>query len=136
VRTGKIEINGKEYLLCFSARVVRDCVERYGNIESIFQALSKGTETERMGESFWILAKMIDAGARYARLEGIENPQPLDQDTLYDVFGADDLMEIRTKIMGTVISGGEREIETEQETGKNGETTRQDSVSGGTSGMD
>lgn len=136
MRTGKIEINGKEYLLCFSARVVRDCVERYGNTESVFQALSEGTEIEQMDESFWMLAKMIDAGARYARLEGIENPQPLDQDALYDIFGVDDLLEMRTKIMGTVVGGSEREIETEQETGKNGETTRQDLVSGGTSGMD
>ena len=33
MRTAKIEINKKEYLLCFSARVMRDCSERYGNAE-------------------------------------------------------------------------------------------------------
>lgn len=136
MRTGKIEISGKEYLLCFSARVVRDCAERYGDIKDIFSILTEAEETKQMDESFWLLAKMIDAGARYARLEGIENPAPLSQEDLYDIFGVDDLLDMKTKIMDTVTNGNEREIETEPEKGKNGETTRQISASSGTSGMD
>lgn len=136
MRTGKIEISGKEYLLCFSARVVRDCAERYGDIKDIFSVLTKAEETKQMDESFWLLAKMIDAGDRYARLEGIENPAPLSQEDLYDIFGVDDLLDMKTKIMDTVTNGNEREIETEPEKGKNGETTRQISASSGTSGMD
>ena len=45
MRTAKIKINKKEYLLCFSARVMRDCSERYGNAENIGKALTEGTET-------------------------------------------------------------------------------------------
>ena len=35
MRTAKISIDGREYLLCFSARVMRACTERYGGVESI-----------------------------------------------------------------------------------------------------
>ncbi len=136
MKTGKIEIGGKEYLLCFSTRVMRACSERYGGIGNIDKALLEGTEARMMDESFWLLAAMMDAGARYARLEGIETPPPLSYDDLYDLCGVDDLLGMKTKIFETVANGNEREIETEQEKGKNGETTQTDSVQGGTSGMD
>ena len=35
MRTASIEICGKEHLLCFSARVVRACTEKYGEVENI-----------------------------------------------------------------------------------------------------
>lgn len=134
MRTGKIEINGKEYLLCFSTRVVRACSERYGSVGNIDKALTSGTEAEMMDESFWLLETMMDAGARYAKLNGIEAPPPLSYDDLYDLCGLDDLLGMKSKIFETVANGGEREIETEQENEKNVETTRQSSVSSGTSG--
>lgn len=134
MRTAKIEISGKEYLLCFSARVMRDCSERYGGIENIDKALLHGAESKQMDESFWILAIMMDAGARYAKLNGIETPPPLSYDDLYDLCGVDDLMGMKTKIFETVANGSDREIEIEQEDEKNGETTRQSFMSGGTSG--
>lgn len=136
MRTGKIEINGKEYLLCFSTRVVRACSERYGGVENIDKALMQGTEANMMDESFWLLATMMDAGARYAKLNGIETPPPLIYDDLYDLCGVDDLMGMKTKIFETVASGSEREIDTEPENEKNRETTRQSFMSGGTSGTD
>ena len=76
MRTAKIEINKKEYLLCFSARVMRDCSERYGNAENIGKALTEGTEAQKMDESFWLLSAMMDAGAKYAKVEGISTPPP------------------------------------------------------------
>lgn len=126
MRTGKIEINGKEYLLCFSARVVRSCAKRYGRIENIDNALNSGTEADQMDECFWLLAEMMDAGNRYAKEEGIENPKPLDFDTLYDVCGMDDIFNMKEHIFQTVSSGNEREVEIEPEKGKNAETTQQE----------
>lgn len=136
MRTAKIEINGKEHLLCFSARVMRACSERYGSVENIGKALMEGTEAQTMDESVWLLSAMMDAGARYAKMEGIETPPPLSYDDLYDLCGIDDLLEMKTKIFETVANGSERKIETEAEEGKNAETTRQNQMSGGASGTD
>lgn len=136
MRTAKIKINKKEYLLCFSARVMRDCSERYGNAENIGKALTEGTEAQKMDESFWLLSAMMDAGAKYAKVEDISTPPPLSYDALYDLCGMDDLLDMQTKIFETIADGSERRIETEDEEGKNVETTRQNQMSGGVSGTD
>lgn len=135
MRTAKIKINKKEYLLCFSTRVIRACSERYGKIENVNEALSSGTEVKMMDESFWLLATMMDAGARYAKLNDIETPAPLSADDLYDLCGMDDLLRMKAKIFETVENGNERKIETEMEEEKNAETTQRNSKLSGTSGM-
>lgn len=113
MRTGSIVINKKEYVLCFSARVVRACTERYGSIDNIDKHLLEGTETQTMDESVWLLEQMIAAGDRYAKQEGIENPAPLSYDEIYDLCGLDDLMGMRTKIFGAIADGNERKVEVE-----------------------
>lgn len=136
MRTARIAINGTEYLLCFSARVMRACAERYGSVEHIGKALTEGTEAQMMDESFWLLSEMMEAGARYARMEDLNAPPPLSCDDLYDVCSIEDLTEMQTRIFETVANGNERRIETESEEGKNAQTTRQDLMSGGASGTD
>ena len=99
-------------------------------------ALTEGTEVQKMDESFWLLSAMMDAGAKYAKVEGISTPPPLSYDALYDLCGMDDLLDMQTKIFETIADGSERRIETEDEEGKNAETTRQNQMSGGASGTD
>lgn len=113
MRTGKIEINKKEYLLCFSARVIRACSKRYGAVDKIWEALSEGEEPEQLDESFWLLSTMMDAGARYAKLEGIENPEPLSFDNLYDLSDLLDLSAAKERIFETIAEGNKREVEVE-----------------------
>ena len=115
MRTGKIEINKMEYLLCFSARVIRECSKRYGSVDKIGDALAKGTEAEIMDECFWLLATMMYAGARYAKLEEIENPSPLSYDDLYDLSNLLDLSTAKERIYETVSEGNSREVEIEPE---------------------
>lgn len=113
MRTGKIEINKKEYLLCFSARVIRACSQRYGSVDKIVDALTKGTEIEQLDECFWILSTMMDAGARYAKLEGIENPEPLSFDDLYDLSDLLDLSAAKKRIFETAAEGSKQSVEVE-----------------------
>lgn len=124
MRTGKININNKEYLLCFSARVIRECSKRYGSVDKIGDALTKGTEIEKMDESFWLLATMMEAGARYAALEGLENPKPLTYDELYDASDLLDLSAANEHIFETLAEGNKRNVEVEPER-KNAEAAQQ-----------
>jgi len=124
MRTGKIKINNKEYLLCFSARVIRECSKRYGSVDKIGDALTEGTEIEKLDESFWLLATMMDAGAKYAKLENIENPEPLSYDDLYDVSDLLDLSMAKDHIFKTIAEGNKRNVEVEQER-KNAEAAQQ-----------
>lgn len=127
MRTGMIEIGKKEYILCFSAKVVRECAERYGSFDQIGKALLDGTEVEIMDESVWLLEQMMAAGNRYAEREGIQNPKPLTYDEIYDLCGLDDMMSLRTKVFDAIENGSKRRIEVE-ETGKNGGAAQSDAM--------
>ena len=102
MRTATIDICGREYLLCFSARVVRAVTERYGGMEHIDEALSTEDPVKALDESVWLLAAMMDGGARYA-------------------MDLNDFVQIRTMIAETMTNGTTRHVEADP--GKNAETT-------------
>ena len=121
MRTARIEIEGREHLLCFSARVVRAVTERYGGVEAIDGALSGSEPVRALDEAVWLLATMMDGGARYAKINGLETAPPLTADELLDVMDLNDFGQLRTKITEAVVSG--RETHVEADPGKNAETT-------------
>lgn len=121
MRTASIEIGGKAHLLCFSARVVRAVTERYGGVEHIDTALSAGDPLKALDEAVWLLSTMMDGGARYAKINGLETAPPLTADELLDVMDLNDFSQLRTKITEAVVSG--RETHVEADPGKNAETT-------------
>ena len=120
MRTASIEIGGKAHLLCFSARVVRAVTERYGGVERIDTALSADDPLKALDEAVWLLSTMMDGGARYAKLNGLETAPPLTADELLDVMDLSDFGQLRTKITEAVVSG--RETHVEADPGKNAET--------------
>lgn len=121
MRTASIEIGGKAHLLCFSARVVRAVTERYGGVEHIDTALFAGDPLKALDEAVWLLSTMMDGGARYAKINGLETAPPLTADELLDVMDLNDFGQLRTKITEAVVSG--RETHVEADPGKNAETT-------------
>ena len=127
MRTGKITVNGKNYLLCFSAKVILSCSDRYGNVDGIWKKLSSDSEAEVLKETFWLLSEMMDAGAAYAKLTGVNNPKPLTEEELLVLVDLSDLANLKAKIFETVSNGNERTVETETDVAdaKNVDTTQQ-----------
>lgn len=126
MRTARITIDGAEYLLCFSARVVRACTERYGDITNIDKALTggsdvqakdkalpRGSAVQAMDEAVWMIAAMMDAGARYAKLNGLDNPPPLTEEELLDVCDLGDFTQLTSKITETITNGKTPTVEAE-----------------------
>lgn len=114
MRTAKITIDGVEHTLCFSGRAMRACTERYGDISKINEALNVKSEKDQvkaMDEAVWLLAIMMDAGARYEKLQGRETPAPLSYDDLYDLVDVPDLSSMRSKVIETINLGKAATIE-------------------------
>lgn len=122
MKTTSIEINGKRYLLCFSLRVIRSCTERYKSIEEIGSAIDSEDKLQNVYESVWIIAEMMKAGARYAKLNGLDAPEALSEDDLLDVFDVRDAALLVEKIQETILAGKAAEIEAEYP--KNAEAMR------------
>lgn len=104
MRTATLELNGKERLLCFSARVVRSCTERYGDVAEIDSALSE-SGVKGFDEALWLLSEMMVAGDRYAKLNGLDNPPPLGVEELLDLCDLHDFGNLRGKIAETITCG-------------------------------
>ena len=118
MRTATININGEERLLCFSMRAIMAVNDRYGGVEQIGSALSGDDVTHNLQEAIWLISTMLEAGARYAALNGMDNPPTLSCEELYDLCGTDDLAGLREKIMETIVRGRDVHVEVEPE--KNG----------------
>lgn len=108
MRTAKVKIKDKVYLTCFSTRVAVRCEERAGSIDTELSKISDGS----LSEIFWLLSELLQAGAKYAAENGIEQDTPPTYDELLDSVGIDDYSTIFTAIKDTVSNGTEREIET------------------------
>lgn len=113
MRTAEITLMGEKRLLCFSTRVVKSCAERYGSVDGIGEALEKGNDADMLGESLWILAQLLDAGYRYAKLQGLTCPAPLSYDDLLDCCDIGDFAGLAGKIRETIASGTAQSVEAE-----------------------
>lgn len=102
MRTGKITVNGQDYITCLSTRVLVALEERGGDADKELARIMQG---RKLGDLFWLLAQMIDAGDRYAKLEGIDNPGTLSLDALMDSMGPDDY-EVMTGAMADTVKAG------------------------------
>lgn len=137
MRTAEIELEGVRYPLCYSTRVVRAAVETFGTMEEfgrqIFALPGEDEETgderkkaggvmETLPARVWLLAREMDAGARYARLNGRESPKPLTEEELWDLVGGENCAVILQKALDTMLLGNETSTEAESE--KNGEASR------------
>ena len=124
MRTARIEIEGREHLLCFSARVVRAVTERYGGVEEIDGVLDVSEPVRALDEAVWLLAVMMDGGARYAKLNELDNPPALTADELLDVLDISDFARLKNKIAETITNG--KSVNVEAEPPKNAKTTQAD----------
>lgn len=122
MRTAKLTVNGSEHLLCFSARVLRGVTERYGGMDKLSAALDDKDPLKSLDEAFWILSSMMDAGDRYARHEGLDNPEPLTVEELYDLCDISDFSGLKGKIAETITVGKTTTIEAQSP--KNAGATR------------
>ena len=115
MKTGSITVLGKNYPLCFSARVIKNFEEKFDcSIGELSIVLAQ--EGKALENTFWFLSEMSKAGSRYKELaDGEEAPKPLDVDFLFDVFGVDDIANLKNNIAVPIEGGVQREVETEED---------------------
>lgn len=113
MKTGKIVLAGEERTLCFSTRVVRSCTERYGDISNIGEALSNTDRAKVLDECLWLMAQLMDAGARYCAHNGISCAKPLTVDDLLDCCDISEFSGMSAKIMETIRDSSAADVEAE-----------------------
>ena len=96
MRIHPINLNGKTYLVTFSARVMLALEERGDDA---------GTELDRiltegkLSDMFWLLSQMLDAGRRYAMSEELGDiPDPISLDQLLDTTDLADYQSLSAQV--------------------------------------
>ena len=120
MRTGKITISGKEYLTCFSTRVLMALEDRGRSADAELQRIM---EDGRITDVFWLLEHLIDAGNRYAELEGSDNPGKLTLDEIVDRVGVDEYQTMFKAVTDAVAKGNKPTVAVKT-TKKNVKTTQ------------
>lgn len=117
MRTAKMTIDGREHLLCFSGRVLRNITEKFGGVKEMYEAFHSENATANLDAVVWTLAQMVDAGDRYAKLNGFPNPGRYTPEDLYDLVDINDFTGIYAKIRETITSGKQRTIDAKPQPG-------------------
>ncbi len=125
MRTGKITIAGKEYILCFSTMVVKWLEEENEEgfdkaLEQMYEEASEG----KLSKLFSVLAMMIRAGDMYAKATGIKNPPSLSEEDLYVLTSPADYKEMFDSVIKSIKDGRKREIESEPDSKKTGKNQK------------
>ncbi len=123
MRQISVEINGVSYPLCYSVRVIKAGVERYGSMEAMSAAIFSADGAQSLDERLWLLSQEMAAGARYAALSGLDAPEPLSVDDILDSAPGMQLGELLAAAINAVAAGSDTSIEAEPPKGKNAGAT-------------
>lgn len=120
MRTREVELLGERCLLCFSNRVVQRCIERTGGMDFL-EKLFDQKDPHFFENTMWLLAEMTEAGARYAKRNGLGEYGVIGYEDLLDGTDIDDLAKLQRMIGAAVSAGSKADVEVEEV--KNAKTT-------------
>lgn len=103
---------GKEYNLCYSSRVVRSICDEYTSPGKMNEMLESGSPIERTEAQLFVLHKLLDAGARFAKMEGTKYAEPPTIEELHTLYPIMHPRIIAEKIKETIILGSKVSVET------------------------
>lgn len=111
MRTTIFTENGREHILCFSPWAQRAVLERYGELDNLQEKLSGGSTVEMLDEAVWILSILMEAGDKFAKIQGMENARTFTPDELLCVCDIEDFAAIKDTVQKAVVAGSGREVE-------------------------
>lgn len=118
-------ICGQRRVLCYSMRVSRALVEKFGSREAMRKKLGGEDTLEALDTSLWLVWAMMDAGKRYADLEGLDCPPAPALDELMDRYDMNDLAELQQATNEAMTVGMRQDVEAEAIEGKNGDAAQE-----------
>lgn len=105
---------GEKRVFCFSLRVLQDITDKFGSYDKLFDAVDGEKSIENVA---WLLSRLMDAGSRYAKMNGLENPAPLTNEQILDMSGPFDIGKYKSIIFSTLARDTESSVQAESDGG-------------------
>lgn len=122
MRTSIFEINGEKHLLCFNLWAIAECMERFGGLTEMHDAMTKGSVKENLDASIWVMEILQRGGEMYAEEMGVKNAEPLSAKRMLSICGADFFASLKNIVIGAINSSMSTNVKVEDS--KNVETTQ------------
>lgn len=103
---------GEERAFCFSLRVLRDILAKFGSFDEMFNAVDGADSVEAV---VWLISRLMLAGDRCAKMNGEENPKPLSEDEILDMSLPQDIGRFKSIVFATLAKDSESSVEIESE---------------------
>ena len=113
MKTVRVEIDEREYILCCPIYVMKELNEHFGGLGKIDELFNYGDLSTIVDESMWILSAFMRAGERYAEKNGIECSKALTVEQLQDVCDIETLFDLRESLFEIISASTKQEIELE-----------------------
>jgi hypothetical protein len=123
-RTAKITIGGSEYGLLLTTRATKEIAARYGGLEHLGEKLMKAENFEMaLSEIVWLIVLLANQTILVHNLKNKSKEKPLlTEDEVELLTSPLDLMAYKDAITEAMFLGTKRNIESEDDAGKNAET--------------
>lgn len=123
MRIINVEVMGKKYPMCNSARVSRQITEKYGSRQNMRETMTGENSGGTMDTVIWLFHALLEAGYRAAKMEGRESPPPPSEDDLWDGLDMTDLHDLERRVMEAMTESSKPDVEAESIDPKNAEAT-------------
>ena len=119
-RSTVITVGGKEYELLLTTRATKEIAKRYGGLSNLGEKLAQsGNFEDALDELMWLIVLLCNQSILVHNLQFPDSKkEPLEQETLELLTTPYELAGFKDAIMGALIKGTKREIESEQTPGE------------------
>lgn len=115
MRTSKLELNGKEYLLASPMIALQRIGEACGGLENLEETLSNGKLEDILDKTVQILHILMESGTKFHSLSTGEQTEKIpSKEELGYMIEIDDVPKIVSAIHQTIIGSTQRKIELEK----------------------
>jgi hypothetical protein len=120
-RAASITIAGKEYQLILTTRATKEIAKRYGGLANLGDKLMKSENFElALDELIWLIALLANQSILIHNFQHPEDKrEPLTEEAIELLTTPTDLAEYKDAIMGSMLRGTKRYVESEPQPEKN-----------------
>lgn len=112
---------GQERLMCFSTRARYALEDRFGGLKEMAEAFSAENVRAKSDAILDAAVILLDAGARHAKMSGLETAGALTKEELLDLTSTEELEILLVGIYDAITAGAWRTVGAEPP--KNGDAT-------------
>lgn len=120
-RVSKITIAGIEFPMCFTVSAQDEFSEKCGSVEKMMDLFDENDSSKTIDNTVWLLSVLIKCGIRHEKViaglnhESYTGPDILPYETLRELIGFDDLLELQNALMDCIGTSTKPTVEAEPE---------------------